>query len=112
METVEIVYFTCLNNECEKYRNVFAEGDPQHANCARERLYLEGENRSTPMWVWIAAPVLMFAAAATIIALRRARRDTEEKRTLYGEERPTQTWSGAESHLDEREGFPVPPPIS
>jgi hypothetical protein len=111
METVEIVYFTCLNNECERYRNVFAEGDPQHANCARERLYLQGERRPMPMWAWIAAPALMLLAAATFVALRRARRNMNQQRTLYGEERQTQTWSGTDSHLDEREGHRVPPPI-
>jgi hypothetical protein len=111
METVEIVYFTCLNKDCDKYRNVFAEGDPLHENCEHERLFLEGERRGVPMWAWVAAPAIMLMAAAWVMALRRARRNMKQQRTLYGEERSSQTWSGTESHLDEREGHPVPPPI-
>lgn len=112
METVEIVYFTCLNDECEKYRNIFAEGDPLHANCARERLYLEGERPGLPVWAWLAAPAAL-AVAAVVFAFRRARRRNMKKKPMrFGEERATQTWSGAETHLDEREGHRVPPPIS
>jgi hypothetical protein len=112
MDTVEIVYYTCMNDECDKYRNVFAEGDPLHANCARERLWLQGEQRGMPMWAWLAAPIALAAAAGAVFAFRRARKNMKQKRTLYGEERRSQTWSGAHTHLDEREGYPVPPPIS
>lgn len=112
METVEIVYYTCMNNDCEKYRNIFAEGDPLHAECERERLWLEGERRPLPMWVWIAAPAALLLAAAGTMALRVARRNMKQRRATFGEERKTQTWSGAHSHLDEREGHRVPPPIS
>jgi hypothetical protein len=111
METVEIVYFTCLNRDCEKYRNIFAEGDPLHENCERERLFLEGEQRGVPMWAWVAVPAVILMAVAAM-ALRRRRRNMNEQRPLYGEERMTQTWSGTEAHLDEREGHRVPPPIS
>jgi hypothetical protein len=112
METVEMVYFTCLNKDCEKYRNVFTEGDPLHQNCARERLFQEEEQRGVPMWAWVAIPAVIFMVAAGVMALRRPRGNMNQQRTLYGEERPTQTWSGAESHLDEREGNRVPPPMS
>jgi hypothetical protein len=110
METVEIVYYTCLNNECEKYRNVFAEGDPQHEQCARERLFLEGE-RGMPVLGWLVPVAVMLAAAAGVVALRRMRANRKQKPAILGEERPTQTWSGTESHLDERQGHAVPPPI-
>jgi hypothetical protein len=112
METVEIVYFTCLNKDCEKYRNVFAEGDPLHDECAREQLFVEDERRGVPMWAWIAVPAVLMLAAAGTYALRMARRNTKQKGAHYGEERKTQTWSGSEAHIDEREGHRVPPPIS
>ena len=112
MDTLEIVYYKCVNDDCEKYRNIFAEGDPLHENCARERLWLEDEQRPTPVWAWFAAPVALAIAAACVYAFRRARQNMKQKRSLKGEERRTQTWSGAHAHLDEREGHPVPPPIS
>lgn len=64
MDTVEIVYYTCLNNDCPKHRNVFREGDPQHENCARERLQLEGQREPMPLWLRIAIPVAVAAAIA------------------------------------------------
>lgn len=73
----EVVYYTCLNNECEKHRSVFIEGDPQHANCARERLHLEGERRATPWAPIIASAALSFAVvgiAAYLIVRASAQR--------------------------------------
>ena len=58
----EAIYYTCLNNHCPKHRNIFAEGDPEHANCDRERLYLEGQRRPMPT-------AAIFAAVAVGIAV-------------------------------------------
>lgn len=112
MTTTEIVYYTCRNSECEKYRNVFIEGDPEHANCERERLFLEGQTR-VPQWVWFTVPAaLALVAGAVVLGLRIAKARRFQPPMLR-EERPTQTWSGhhADAHLDERQGYSVPPPI-
>ncbi len=107
---MEIVYFTCLNNECEKHRNIFMEGDPQHANCARERLWLEGQRPSMPTWAWFALPVALLPTAAGVAFFVRSQRATP-KRPLH-DERKTQHWSHEHRHIDERRGSSVPPPIS
>lgn len=111
MDTMEIVYFTCLNKDCERYRNIFSEGDPQHDDCARERLWLEGQRPSVPMWAWAVMPVALMLAAGGVMLFLRSKRSQPPKRPMYGEERPTRTWSGTERHSDERRGHPVPPPI-
>lgn len=111
MDTVEIVYYTCLNNDCPKHRNVFREGDPQHENCARERLQLEGQREPMPLWLRIAIPVAVAAAiAGGMLAARMIRTARFKPPMLRGEEE-TKTWSGAHAHRDDREGSSVPPPI-
>ena len=112
MDSVEIVYYTCLNNECPKYRNIFAEGDLQHERCARERLWLEGERRPIPRWMWFAIPSALAAAAAgAAFAIRmRQMRDMRGKPPLR-EEMEMKRWSGPHAHPEERKGSTVPPPI-
>jgi hypothetical protein len=111
MESVEVVYYTCLNDVCPKYRNVFREGDPEHESCARERLWREGQEGAMPQWLWFAIPAalaLMIAAGATL-TIRRMR-GAKRKPPMLREEK--KTWSGAQAHREEREGSSVPPPIS
>lgn len=112
MDTLEVVYYTCLNNDCPKHRNVFMEDDPEHENCARERLWLEGQRPSVPQWVWFAAPLAFAALAAGAVLLLRMARPQQPKRRSLHEDPPMKTWSGAHAHRDEREGSAVPPPIS
>ncbi len=111
MDTLEVVYYTCLNNDCPKHRNIFREDDAEHENCERERLWLEGQKPGMPGWAWfaIAAGLGMAAAAAALIL--RMRPSKPQQRTLR-EETEMKTWSGAQSHRDDREGNAVPPPIS
>lgn len=108
---MEIVYFTCLNKDCERFRNIFAEGDAQHANCARERLWLEGQSPSMPMWTWLVVPAALLLAAGGMMLYMRSQRGERDQPPSFKDERQRQTWSGSESHLDERRGHPVPPPI-
>jgi hypothetical protein len=111
MDTVEMVYYTCLNNNCPKHRNIFVEGDPQHEGCARERVLLEGQREPMPLWLWIAIPAAMAAAVAGgMLAMRMMREQGSKPPMLRGEEE-TKTWSGAHSHRDDRQGSAVPPPI-
>lgn len=112
MDTLEVVYYACVNRDCPKYRSVFTEGDPQHESCARERLFLEGQQpAAVPRWILIAAPVALAAlTAGAVLLLRMLRANEREPRTLH-EELPMKTWSGAHAHRDDREGNPVPPPI-
>lgn len=106
-----IVYYTCLNNDCPKHRNIFPEGDPEHQNCARERLWLEGQRPSMPAWIWFALPAALLLGAGAVMLMRSKRNGSDTRPTKLHEERPTQTWSGTERHIDERPGHPVPPPI-
>jgi hypothetical protein len=110
MDSVEIVYYTCLNNECPKHRNIFTEGDPQHEGCARERLWLEGQRPAAPLWLRLAIPAAIIAAiAGAALAMRKAREARSDRPPLR--ETQMNRWSGADSHVDEREGSAVPPPI-
>ncbi len=111
MDSMEIVYYTCLNNECPKHRNVFMEGDPKHDGCARERLWLEGQSPTTPAWLWFAIPAALLAIAGGIL-LARSMRPTEGKPPILETQTQTKTWSGAHAHREDREGNAVPPPIS
>lgn len=109
---IDVVYYTCLNNDCEKHRNVFVEGSPEHAECARERLYLEGQRKPAPSWLWYALPLAIAAGAAAFVLFLRARStQPDEPRSALREETPRQTWSGSHIHADERAGHAVPPPI-
>jgi hypothetical protein len=108
---MEIAYYTCLNNECYKYRGIFMEGDPEHANCERARLYLEGESR-TPGWAWFALPIALAGAVATAAFVFMRRRAAQGSHRPPMGERKTEMWSGAERMNDERRGHPVPPPIA
>ncbi len=115
MITSETVYYTCLNNDCEKHRSIFVEGDPLHAECKRERLELAGQERRTvPAWLWFAVPAAVTLAAAAVALYRRraaAPKRADRAADLRGHTR--QTWSGSHSHVEEqREGKSVPPPIS
>lgn len=104
MDTTEIVYFTCLNNDCPKHRNIFIEGDPEHAQCARERLYLEGERRPAPAWLRIAVPSALAAiAVGAVTAAFFLRRN--------GEPEKPQLPMIREEHSDEVQPYvPVSPP--
>ncbi len=71
---MEIAYYTCLNNDCQRHRNIFVEGDPQHADCASERLYLEGQEKpGLPAWVWLGVPAALALGAAVFVLLRKMR---------------------------------------
>jgi hypothetical protein len=111
METLDVVYFTCLNNQCPKHRNVFREGDPEHERCARQRLWLEGQRPAVPRWVWLLIPALAAAVIGATLAALRMRTPEQREPMLHGEAE-TKTWSGAHAHRDDREGNPVPPPIA
>lgn len=113
MDTLEIVYYTCLNNECPKHRGIFTDGDPQHEGCARERLWLEGQRPAArvPRWILIALPVAAALAAGAILVMRFMRVNEPNPSSIQ-EEVPMKTWSGAHAHRDDREGNAVPPPIS
>lgn len=111
MNSVELVYYTCRNNDCPKHRNIFREGDAEHEGCARERLWLEGQRQAAPSWLWFAIPALLAAAvAAGILAARMLRAGDSKPPMLRGEEE-MKTWSGAHAHRDDRTGNTVPPPI-
>jgi hypothetical protein len=110
MDSVEIVYYTCLNNECPKHRNVFAEGDPEHERCARERLWLEGQRRPMPVWLRLAIPSAIAAVVALGVMAMRRMRDRQSKPPQL-RETEMKRWSGAHTHPEEREGSAVPPPI-
>ena len=71
---MEVEYYTCLNESCARYRGVFIEGDPEHLNCERTSLSLEGE-RQPKGWMAVAAPVAIAAgiAAAATFAVRKLR---------------------------------------
>lgn len=112
---METVYYTCLNNACEKHRNVFVEGDPDHAGCERRRLYLEGqEERRTIPWGFVAAAAVLALGAAGFVFYRRMAKASAsaEPRPTFGEGQARQTWSGEHSQSDERRGHAVPPPIA
>lgn len=110
MDTVEVVYYTCLNNDCPKHRNVFMEGDSQHERCARERLWLQGQ-RPPRRWLWFALPAAGVALALGAIVVRRMLQRSRFKPPMLREETEMKTWSGATAHRDDREGHAVPPPI-
>jgi hypothetical protein len=114
MDSVDVVYYTCLNNACPKHRNIFREGDPQHENCARERLYLEGQREPMPRWMWFAIPAAVAGAAVAGLLVMRMIRNAREngKPPMLRGETETKTWSGAHSHRDDRAGNAVPPPIA
>jgi|GEM_PF-3991934 len=109
MATAEIVYYTCLNNDCPKHRNVFIDGDPQHEGCARERLWLEGRRRGVPVWLWLAGAGL--AVTAVVGTVMRAARKRQSRPPMLQGEMELKTWSGAQAHRDDREGSTAPPPI-
>jgi hypothetical protein len=111
MESVEVVYYTCLNNDCPKHRNIFLEGDPEHANCARERLWLEGQRPAPPRWLWFAIPAGLAVLAAAAVLVSRKIRDAQFKPPMLLGQDDMKTWSGAQAHRDDREGNPVPPPM-
>lgn len=111
MDTREAVYYICLNQHCPRHRNIFMEGNPQHEACDRERLRFEGE-RSSSAWMWLAVAVgVAGATAAATFLLTRALGGRAAKRRSLHEEAPTKTWSGAESHRDDRMSHRVPPPL-
>ena len=112
---MEVVYYTCLNNDCERHRNVFVDGDPLHENCERRRLYLEGQEKAPgmPAWAWLALPAVLGLGAAAFMLYRRmtAGKSMPPRPTLR-EDHPRETWSGQHSHAEERKGHAVPPPIA
>lgn len=112
MDSMEMVYYTCLNNDCEKHRNIFVEGDSFHEHCERERLYLEGQRSPALSWRWAAIPLGLAAAVGSAMLVMRIRSKKQFKPPMLRGETETQTWSGAHSHRSDREGHAVPPPIS
>lgn len=111
MDSVEIVYYTCLNQDCERYRSVFAEGDLEHQNCAREQLWLESEGAGLPGWLLIALPVALAAMATLAVIALRSMRGEKRKGPMLRGQGETKTWSGGKAHREDREGSAVPPPI-
>jgi hypothetical protein len=107
---MEVAYFTCLNNECYKYRGIFMEGDPEHANCERAQLFPE-ERAGAPMWMWFAVPALLAAVAGAMAMMYVRRRAGGTNLPPMGERR-TETWSGGERAGEERKTHAVPPPIA
>ncbi len=99
-------YYTCLNNKCPKHRNVFLDDDPEHADCERERLHLQGESR-VPTWLWFAVPAALALAVAVGLAIARRGNDEPQPRT-----REIELWSTTETISLEPEGHTVPPPMS
>jgi multisubunit Na+/H+ antiporter MnhC subunit len=86
MET-SAVYYTCLNNDCPKHRNVFMEGDPEHAQCKRERLYLAGERRPVPPAVVVTAVSIAVAALGFAISMvLRSRKPRKPQHPMIREE--------------------------
>lgn len=65
-------YYTCLNGHCPKHRNIFVDGDSQHANCARERLRFGDEPRSRK-WLWFAAPAALALGALAVAIMTNQR---------------------------------------
>lgn len=111
MDTYEAVYYVCLNRNCERHRNIFLEGDPQHEGCARERLHLQGERTTSPwLWLALAAGVAGVSAAAVFLLLRNVRSSAPKTPPLH-DGAPTKTWSGAHAHRDDRMSHRVPPPL-
>jgi hypothetical protein len=107
MET-QTVYYTCLNDECYKYRGIFVEGDLEHANCARTPIEFEGQSR-TPSWMRFGIPAaLAIIAGVLVFAGARARRQPREP---FIDERTSQTWSGTERMDAERSDYAPPPPM-
>lgn len=94
---MEVAYHTCLNNECPKHRNIFREGDPLHAHCERERLWLEGQQRPMPVWAWIAIPAALALAVGGALWMLRGKlpkdvsdvENPEEQHYTYDSERGT-----------------------
>ncbi|HKU69149.1 MAG TPA: hypothetical protein VJP85_15360 [Candidatus Baltobacteraceae bacterium] len=111
MDSVEIVYFTCLNEECPKHRDIFAEGDPEHERCAREPLWEEGQRRAMPGWFWAAMSAAIAAAIAGGAIAMRMMRNRPSNRQSLREQTEMKRWSGPHAHPEEREGGSVPPPI-
>lgn len=112
METVEVVYYVCRNNECPKHRNIFLEGDPQHDGCERERMLLEGQRAPMPRWVWFAIPAAIALGVGGFFLARMMRVTQGQKPPMLRGQEELKTWSGAHAHRDDREGNAVPPPIS
>lgn len=86
METLHVAYYTCLNNDCPKHRNVFTEGDQQHTHCERERLWLEGQQRPPSMRLLLILAVAGAAALVAGILLARRVRDASFKPPMLREE--------------------------
>jgi hypothetical protein len=107
---MEVAYYTCLNSDCYKYRGIFIEGDPEHADCERARLFPE-ERAGMPIWMWLAVPAMlaMTAAAAMMFARGRNRRNQQNLPPMG--ERHTETWSGMNRTAGERKTHTAPPPI-
>jgi hypothetical protein len=109
----EVVYYTCLNNDCEKHRNIFVEGDPDHATCARERLFLQGQDEPRfPSWMWYAIPAALIGGIAAYIVISRVRASRAFHPPMLREETSSPQWSGSATQEDERRGNAVPPPMS
>jgi multisubunit Na+/H+ antiporter MnhC subunit len=87
METQEVIYYTCLNNHCPKHRNIFAEGDPQHANCDRERFYLQGQREPMPRAaILTGAAVGVATLGLAVVLLLRLRKPRKPQLPMIREE--------------------------
>jgi hypothetical protein len=80
------LYYTCLNNHCAKHRNIFIEGDPEHAHCRRERLYLEGERAPLPRIALLFASLALLTLSVSVVALARSSNRREPKPSITGDE--------------------------
>ena len=65
MDQPATTYYTCRNNHCPKHRGVFLDGDPEHANCKREKLRF-GDEPNPRKWLWIAAPAALVLGALAV----------------------------------------------
>ena len=66
------VYYTCLNQHCPKHRNIFLDGDLEHAECQRTVFQLE-DHRKPPGWRRYVLPSLMALGALITLGVMRKR---------------------------------------
>lgn len=86
METLNVAYYTCLNNDCPKHRNVFTEGDPLHTQCEREHLWLQGQKRPPSVRSLLILAAVGAAAVVASVLLARRMRDASFKPPMLREE--------------------------
>lgn len=106
---MEVVYYTCLNKDCYRYRGVFVEGDPQHERCDRAPLELEGTERKASRWMRLAVPVALAAGVVAVATMVVRRMSSSDEPPI---ERSTQSWSG-DADVDARgTDYSAPAPMA